>query len=194
MNFDQFMQPQSKKQRGSKGSRKNNNGGLNYGMGFDGRVMDVGGDFLERVREGGGISISGDNGFSVNGHNQGAINPVFRIEGFGVTPGRSKLERIADKETREEDRAYRKRQKELKKYKRPKEEGGTREYTESGTQRIAGFKGDTIGGKIIGKLTKKHSQYSKDDLRREDQADKETRARLRELIEEEKMRKAEERK
>src|SRR3972149_1987230 len=166
MNFDQYLNPKyGKSKNGKNGNGRN---GRNRHANHQSGEFDFGGQ-------------------------QSAISPLFQ-QGFGYSGKRTRLEKIADRETREEDRARKKRLKREAKESKSRKSNGSSEYTEHGTQKLAGIKGDTIGGKIIGKLTKKHSKYSKEDLKSEDEADKQTRARLRELIEEEKQRKAEERK
>ena len=213
MNFDQFLYPKNGKSKngkngnGRKGSRHANHqsGEFDFGdlgLGFNGSFKNLGGDYLQKVNPKSGsydyvdrgFDVGGSSGFDVGGQ-QSAISPLFQ-QGFGYSGKRTRLEKIADRETREEDRSRRKRLKrEAKESKKSKDDGGG-EFTPSGSQRLAGIKGDTIGGKILSKLSKKrsHSKYSKEDLKAEDEADKQTRARLRELIEEEKLRKAEKRK
>lgn len=203
MNFDSYLYPKSNKKKGKNGHANHEGGQFDFGdlgLGFNGSFKNLGGDYLEKVNPkygsydyvDRGLDVGrGDGGFYVGG-GQNAVDPLFQ-QGFGYSGKRTRLEKIADKETREEDTARRKRLKREAKAEKRSKDTGTREYTEHGTQRIAGVKGDTIGGKIIGKVFKKHSQYSKSDLKSEDEADKATRARLRVLIEEEKRRKAEER-
>src|SRR3972149_213201 len=213
MNFDQYLNPKyGKSKNGKNGNGRNGrnrhanhqSGEFDFGdlgLDFNGSFKNLSGNYLEKVNAkrgssydymDSGFDVGGSQGFDVGGQ-QSAISPLFQ-QGFGYSGKRTRLEKIADRETREEDRARKKRLKREAKESKSRKSNGSSEYTEHGTQKLAGIKGDTIGGKIIGKLTKKHSKYSKEDLKSEDEADKQTRARLRELIEEEKQRKAEERK
>lgn len=169
-----------KKKNGNR--KKNGNGftndfgGINpenfedLGSGFNGRFKNIGMGFIESVDAGRQPTIN----FAEGGRSKQAVSPLFSSDfgqGFGDFGGFKKLTTAA----------------EGKKRKKGKKKKTKKEEVEE--------KRETLGGFIARKISerKKSSQFSKEDLKSEKEADRRTQEKLRRLIEEEKERRSHER-